>query len=137
MAKQPGIPKVKNYMSTPPYTIGDEQTMARAHELMRRHRVRHLPVLRAHDLVGVVSDGDLHMVETLADVDPRKVRVDEAMTQDVYTVSPEAPLDEVVREMATHKYGSAVVVEHGRVVGVFTTVDACRAFADMLDAPLG
>lgn len=124
-------------MSAPPYTIGDDQTMARAHELMRQHRVRHLPVLRAQKLVGVVSDGDLHMVETLAEVDPRKVRVDEAMTQEVYTVSPDAPLDEVVREMATHKYGSVIVVDHGHVVGVFTTVDACRAFADMLHTHLG
>jgi acetoin utilization protein AcuB len=137
MAKQRSIPRVKTYMSMPPYTIGDDQTMARAHEVMRQHRVRHLPVLRAQKLVGVVSDGDLHMVETLAEVDPRKVRVDEAMTQDVYTVSPDAPLDEVVREMATHKYGSVIVVDHGHVVGVFTTVDACRAFADMLHTHLG
>ncbi len=124
-------------MSTTPYTIGDDQTMARAHELMRQHRVRHLPVLRAQKLIGVVSDRDLHMVETLAEVDPRRVRVDEAMTQDVYTVSPDAPLDEVVREMAIHKYGSVIVVDHGHVVGVFTTVDACRAFADMLQTHLG
>ena len=137
MAKQRSIPRVKTYMSAPPYTIGDDQTMARAHELMRQHRVRHLPVLRAQKLVGVVSDGDLHMVETLAEVDPRKVRDDEAMTPEVYTVSPDAPLDEVVREMATHKYGSVIVVDHGHVVGVFTTVDACRAFADMLHTHLG
>lgn len=133
MTKQT-IPEIRKYMSARPYTIGAEQTMARAHEVMREHRVRHLPVLSAHRLVGIVSDGDLNMVETLADVDPRKVRVDEAMTQDVYTVSPGAPLDEVVRTMAIHKYGSAIVVDRDEVVGVFTTVDACRAFADMLGA---
>ena len=137
MTKQRSIPQIKTYMSTTPYTIGEDQTMARAHAMMREHRVRHLPVLRAEKLVGVVSDGDLHLVETLAEVDPLKVRVDEAMTQHVYTVTPDAPLDEVVREMASRKYGSVIVVDHGHVVGIFTTVDACRAFADMLRTHLG
>ena len=43
MAKQPGIPKVKNYMSTPPYTIGDEQTMARAGEGLQIIKTDPLP----------------------------------------------------------------------------------------------
>ena len=131
------IPEIRKYMSVTPQTIGADQTMARAHAVMREHRVRHLPVLTAQRLVGVLSDRDLHMVETLRDVDPERVRVDEAMTQDVYTVTPDAPLEEVVKAMATHKYGSAVVVDHAHVVGIFTTVDACRAFADMLRAQAG
>ena len=49
---------------------------------------------------------------------------------------PEAPLDEVVREMAEHRYGSAVVLANGKVVGMFTTVDACRAFAELLHGRL-
>ena len=136
MSKQRSIPKISVYMTTEPHTIGADQTMAHAHAVMREHRIRHLPVLSAQHLVGIVSVGDLHMVETLSEVDPTKVRVDEAMTQDVYTVSPDAPLDEVVHQMAMHKYGSAVIIDNGHVVGVFTTVDACRAFADMLHTHL-
>jgi acetoin utilization protein AcuB len=33
--------------------------------------------------------------------------------------------------MAEHKYGSAVVMEGNQVVGIFTTVDACRALAEL------
>ena len=36
---------------------------------------------------------------------------------------------EVVASMAEHKYGSAVITDHGKVQGVFTTVDALRALA--------
>lgn len=132
MSKHRVVPQIKSYMTTNPHTIGVEQTMARAHEIMREHQLRHLPVLKASRLVGILSDRDLHMVETLRDVDPQAVTVEEAMTQDVYAVAPEAPLDEVVKDMATHKYGSVVIVDHAHVVGIFTTVDACRAFADML-----
>lgn len=134
MTTQRAIPQIRAYMTTTPHTIGVDQTIARAHQVMREHRLRHLPVLSGGRLVGVLSDRDLHLVETLRDVDPQTVRVEEAMTPDVYVVAPEAPLEEVVKDMATHKYGSAVVVDDAHVVGIFTTVDACRAFADTLRA---
>ena len=130
------IPQIKKYMTTNIQTIGDEQPMSIAHRMMRDLHVRHLPVLHQGKLVGIVSDRDLHLVETLRDVDPTQVSVNEAMTQDAYVVTPEAPLDEVVATMAAHKYGSAVVVDHGHVVGIFTTVDACSAFADLLTTRL-
>lgn len=132
MSKHRIVPKIQTFMTTVPHTIGADQTMARAHEVMREHRIRHLPVLAGNRLVGIVSDRDLHMVETLHGVDPERVLVEEAMTQDVYVVEPNAPLDDVVREMARHKYGSVVIADHGKIVGIFTSVDACRAFAEML-----
>lgn len=130
------IPPVKKYMTQSVQTIGDEQPMSVAHRVMRDEQIRHLPVLHQGKLVGIVTDRDLRMVETLRDVDPTRVAVSEAMTADVYTVSPDAGIDEVVGSMATHKYGSAVVVDHGHVVGIFTTVDACGAFAELLSTRL-
>lgn len=131
-AMSKSIPHIKKYMTTDVQTIGDEQPMSIAHRVMREEHIRHLPVLHQGKLVGVVTDRDLRLVETLRDVDPTKVTVSEAMTSDVYTVSPDTSLDEVVSAMAKSKYGSAVVVDHGHVVGIFTTVDACSALADLL-----
>lgn len=119
-------------MTKTPHLIGDEQSLSTAHELMHRYGIRHLPVLHGGKLTGVVSLRDLHLVETLRDVDPTTVRVEEAMTQDVYAVNPKTPLKEVVREMAERKLGSAVVVEGTAVVGVFTTVDALDVLAELL-----
>jgi acetoin utilization protein AcuB len=127
------IPPIDRYMTTSVHTIGHDQRLAQAHKLMRKFHIRHLPVLQGGKLVGVLSDRDLNLIETLRDVDPEQVLVEEAMTPTVYKVSPKAVLDEVVREMAHHKYGCAVVEDSGRVVGVFTTVDALRAFADVLE----
>jgi acetoin utilization protein AcuB len=107
--------------------------MSQAHELMRSHRIRHLPVLEAGKLVGIVSDRDLHLIETLPDSDPDEVAVEEAMTEDVYVVSPDEPVDAVVERMAAHKYGCAIVANRrGLVEGIFTTVDAMQVLADVL-----
>lgn len=125
-------PTLAAYMSVSPYTIGADQTFAVAHQLMRRHGIRHLPVLRGGKIVGVVSVRDLHLIETLPDVKEDEVTVEEAMSPDVYSVSRDTPLAEVARYMAQQKLGSAVVLEGSTVVGVFTTVDALRALADVL-----
>jgi acetoin utilization protein AcuB len=130
------IPHIDRYMTPGPFSVGQEQSLAQAHKLMRDHQIRHLPVLHGGKLVGVLSDRDLHLIETLRDVDPDKVTIEEAMSPSVYTVSPKAPLDEVVREMVHHKYGCAIVEDHNNLVGVFTTVDALRAFADLLETRL-
>ncbi|MFO0605143.1 MAG: CBS domain-containing protein [Polyangiales bacterium] len=130
------IPPISKYMTTTPHTIGVDQTLATAHRLMREHHFRHLPVLQGGRLVGMVTERDLALIETLKDVDPTKVTVEDAMTPAPYTVAPNAVLDEVVATMAEHRYGSAVVVDNNHVVGVFTTVDAMVAFADLLHSRL-
>jgi acetoin utilization protein AcuB len=117
------IPAIERYMTKSPYSIGTHDTLSKAHSLMHEHGIRHLPVLHGAELVGVVSDRDLHLVESLTDV---------AMTTIVYGVAPSTPLDEVVETMATKKCGSAVVMEAGKVVGIFTTIDLCKAFAEHL-----
>ncbi len=123
---------VRHHMTAGPHSIGQDQMLAEAHRVMREHHVRHLPVLSGGKLVGIVSERDLHLVETLRDVNPMRVPVEEAMTSDVFTVAPDEPVEATAREMAEHKYGSAVVMERGKVIGVFTTTDALRTLADVL-----
>lgn len=130
------IPTIQKYMTTSPHSIGVEQPLSRAHAMMREHGIRHLPVLHGGKLLGMLTDRDLHLVESLAGVDPTKVKVEDAMATVVYSVSPEAPLDEVVATMGEHKYGSAVIMQNEKVVGIFTTVDVCRAFAELLQTRL-
>jgi acetoin utilization protein AcuB len=130
------IPTIQKYMTTQPHSIGRDQTMTTAHRMMREHGFRHLPVLDAGRLVGVLSDRDLRLIEALREVDPDKVLVEDAMTAAPYAVSPDTPVDEVVSTMANHKYGCTVVMQNHTLVGIFTTVDACRVFAELLHGRL-
>jgi acetoin utilization protein AcuB len=127
---------VQRYMTVNPTVISSHRTLSEAHQTMREHGIRHLPVVDAGKLVGVVSQRDLYLLETLHGVDATSETVEEAMTPEPYTVPPDASIEEVAREMAQHKYGCAVVLDNGKVVGVFTTVDALRAFADLLETRL-
>lgn len=125
---------IETFMTRSVHTIGTKTPLTDAHRMMNDNNIRHLPVLEGGRLVGMLSQRDLHLIETLKDVDPKEVRVEEAMSQDCYTVAPEVPLAEVAREMAQHKYGSAVILRGAEVLGIFTTTDALRALDTVLTA---
>jgi acetoin utilization protein AcuB len=123
---------IREHMTASPHTIGKDQTLAKASEVMRANLIRHLPVLHGGALLGILSTRDVYLVETLQDVDPAKVTVEEAMTAEPYAVAPDTPLAEVVATMIEHKYGAAVIMEGRDVTGIFTTIDALRALAERL-----
>ncbi len=127
------MPPVSRYMTAKPVTILRTATLAEAHRILREHAIRHLPVVDdAGNLCGIVSQRDLHLIETLSDVDPAAVRVEEAMVEHPFIVTGDNALDEVVEIMGEHKYGSVVVMGRSGVEGIFTAVDACRAFTEIL-----
>lgn len=100
--------------------------------MMLDHGVRHLPVVdRDGALVGVLSQRTLLAAERLFHLDPDAV-VGDAMTERPFIVTGDVALDEVAEIMASKKYGSAIVMGHDGVEGIFTMVDACRALVDTL-----
>jgi len=130
------VPPIFKYMSTSPHTIGVEQTIATAAKMMADHHVRHLPVLHGGKVVGLLSHRDVNVIETLKDVDPKVVTVEEAMSTSPYMTDASTPVTEVASEMAEKKYGSAIVMQSDKVVGIFTTVDACRTLAEVFETRL-
>ena len=120
------------FMTPSPHTIGVERTLADAQRIMRDNRIRHLPVMGEGKLVGIVTERDLHLLETLRGVDVNETTVEEAMSPDVFAVQPNTHVANVAKVMAEHKYGSAVVTRGGEVLGIFTAVDGLRILADLL-----
>jgi acetoin utilization protein AcuB len=129
------FPTVRAYMSPTPHTIGRAQPLTVALRMMREHGIRHLPVLDGGRLVGLLSERDVFLVESLPGTNPTDVRAEEAMVQGLLTTTPDAPLAEVVEAMVERKVGSAVVLEGELAVGVLTTIDALRALLDQLAEP--
>jgi acetoin utilization protein AcuB len=128
------IQSIFKYMTPTPHTIGRTQPLATAQAMMGDHRIRHLPVLDGGKLVGVITDRDLSLVAGINRAQGPHLLVEDAMSAAPFAVGPDTRLDEVVEEMARHRYGSVVVVDGGKVVGIFTAVDGLSAFAELLRA---
>jgi len=130
------IPHIQKYMTYVPKSIGYDQTIAQASEFMRKLHLRHLPVLKGGQLVGILTDRDINLVLSFKDADAATMKVEEAYTPDPYFTSPDAPLNEVVAHMADKKYGCALVVDNGKLVGIFTETDAYKALSELLETRL-
>lgn len=127
------MPSVSRYMSRQPWTVARDATVAQAHQIMRAHQIRHLPVVEDGKLVGIVSNRDLYLMETFPDARAEDIFIEEAMSADVYSVGLHEPLDLVVEEMAKRKLGAAVVLDgEGAVEGIFTSVDALEVLGEVL-----
>ena len=121
-------------MTTHPVPVRPDQPLAEAHAIMRSLGVRHLPVVHHGRVIGVVSQGDLRLLESLDRVDACRVAVEEAMIQRPYLVTPDEPLTRVLGQMLDRHIGAVLVAERGRLVGIFTAVDAIGALRRLLVA---
>jgi acetoin utilization protein AcuB len=124
--------RVADFMTADPHSIELRHNLATAEQRMKALRVRQLPVLHAGSLRGTISDRDVALVRAL-ELDPRDVGIDEVLAFEPYTVPPDAPLGRVARAMAAHRYGCAMVVDRGRLSGIFTATDALRALAELVE----
>lgn len=122
---------IQSYMTPAVATIGDEQPLREAQRKMEAMRVRHLPVLHGGELVGVLSERDVLFALGLPGLDPRALKVADAMIPEPFSVAPETPLFQVAAALAERRYGAALVCRGSDVLGIFTTTDALRALADL------
>jgi len=130
------IPLIGKFMTTKPISIEKDCNLLEAAKLMQQNNIRHLPVTYQNKVEGILSESDITLVRGLKDVHIEKMKVYDCYTPNPFTVSPDAPLDKVLEEMAERKYGSVVVVDNQKLVGVFTWVDALIATAELLHTRL-
>lgn len=127
------IPKISKYMTTSPDAINFEATIIEAMNVMEKHNIRHLPVIKNNQLFGLLSDRDVKSILAFAGSNPRTIKVGEICTDQPYITKPDALLTDVVAEMASQKYGSVLVADNGKLVGIFTTVNVCQALIDICE----
>lgn len=130
---------VRRWMSKNVQTISPDQMLIDAVELMRTHRIRHLPVVDDGKLVGIVSDRDvrhaLPMRSPAAEerIDTRAALytpIASAMTRYPITIDPDATIREAAEIICREKIGALPVVEDDKLVGIVSAEDLLWAFVE-------
>ncbi len=125
---------VRDWMTKQPATVAPDCSIGAALGRMRRAEVRHLLVVEADRLVGIVSHRDWRRVrdgEALANWESQPVA--RIMTEDPVTVAPETPVTIAARVLLERKIGCLPVRDGEAIVGIFTTSDALEAFLSALE----
>jgi acetoin utilization protein AcuB len=134
----------RDVMTPNPVTVSPHARVAEAWDLMRELDVRHIPVVDAGELVGMVSDRDvayldldrLLMAEGAAGLQRQLATpVISVMTSDVIVVEPETGLSDVIGLMLEHKVGALPVVSPGtrEIMGIVSYVDVLGAVQGLLE----
>lgn len=122
-------------------TIVDEaaepsMTIPEVAEMFDRHHHHGLPVIRNDRLIGVISIGDVERVDPPTD----RVTVDEVMTRNPITVTPELPVSAALARMASFGLGRLPVVDDTdptQLVGMFRRESVVRAYHHALGTATG
>jgi acetoin utilization protein AcuB len=122
--------KVKKRMAKKVVTIGKDATVSDAIKLMKKHSIRHLPVIEEGALVGWVTEGDIRQAYLASLIE--QVSIGDIMIKDPMTISPEANLEEAAELLFRHGIGGLPVVDNNKVVGVITVADIMAAFIEVM-----
>lgn len=129
----------KNVISVHPDT-----RLLEARELLKTHRIRHLPVVeKDRTVVGIITDRDVRTAlpspflgeeETKKELERfESLKVKDIMTRKPITISPMNTLEDVILLMQKMRVGAFPVVDQeGKLRGIISIRDLMRAFINVL-----
>jgi len=101
-------------------------TVSEAAKLMRKKDIGSL-LIRVHDRKwGVVTERDILNKVVAEDLNPRKIKVKDIMTDLKHTVEATAPLEAASEIFNTHHIRRLPVIENGRIIGIITSRDVAK-----------
>jgi len=134
---------VQHYMTPSPVTIGPEQTVSEAIEILNKYRFRHIPVVGENKvLLGMLSDRDLRSARpsTVARSKERQnvetqvsnTPVSQLMSGDCLSLNKLSTLDRALLQLQSENVGALPVVnEERQVIGILSVMDLLKAYRSM------
>jgi acetoin utilization protein AcuB len=132
---------IREIMLPDPVTASIDAHLPQLLRLLQRHGFRHVPIVDADKLVGIVSDRDIKQSMTSAalSTDGTKrehllgeLTAGDIMTRRLVTIGPSAGVEEAARLMAEHRVSALPVTEEDRLLGIVTETDILRLFVRAL-----
>jgi len=136
---------VHSYMTPDPLTASPDTNFPQAMNLIRKHKIRCLPILDEDRLVGIVVHADLlsnqpspvanlSLSETYSFLET--IRMRQIMSRPVVTVEGDCPLEEAARIMVENTISSLPVMDGDRLVGIITETDVFKTLVELLGGEL-
>jgi len=137
---------VQDWMTSKVITVDAGETLSEAINILKRNKIRRLPVLKDGQLVGIVSDRDIKEASpskaTSLDIWElhylmSKIKVKDIMTRKPITIHPHETIEKAAIIMHDKKIGGLpVVTEEGELTGILTEQDIFDALISITGARL-
>lgn len=123
---------VSDIMTAAPVTVDAGASLEEAMRLMDEHDVRHLPVLRGAELLGVISDRDLLGATGWQPASMRAPggpeTVGELVQSRPVTATPDDTVVMMAVDMVSREIGCLPVLSEGALVGIVTEMDLLESY---------
>lgn len=111
-------------------TITSNSAIKDALMVMKKHSVRHLPVVDQGSFVGLVALGDLKQAIIASMIE--QLKVSDVMIREPYTITRETTLEKAAQIIYEKRIWCLPVVEDDKIVGILTVNDILKAFIDIM-----
>jgi CBS domain-containing protein len=129
--------KIKDIMSAPVFVVSPDENVARARNLMLRHKIGRLVIVEDNKPIGMVTKKDI--VKRLNQAEPQwrrrpidDIPVRKVMTESLITIFPDATPRQLVVLMTENNIGGLPVVNNNdEVIGIVTKWDLIKYFSKL------
>lgn len=115
--------KVKDKMTKSVAYVDPNTNVVEVAQLMQKHNVGSIPVYDQTGVIGIVTDRDIVVRNVAHGKTPKDTKVQDVMTSQVTTVTPEMDMDEVSKIMAQQQIRRVPVVENNQIIGMLALGD--------------
>ncbi len=131
---------VSDWMTKRVYTVSPDDYLSDAITLMRERRIKHVPVVKAGKLRGIISDRDIKEYTpskaTTLDIYElhyllAKTRIREIMKTKVTIIASDTPVEEAAMLLLDQNIGCLPVMDEGKLIGIISDRDIYRALVDI------
>ena len=131
---------VSDWMTKRVYTVSPDEYLSDAIALMKERRIKHVPVVKAGKLRGIISDRDIKEFSpskaTALDIYElhyllAKTQIKTIMQTKVFAISSDTPVEEAAMLLLDKNIGCLPVVDEGKIAGIISDRDIYRALVDI------
>jgi CBS domain-containing protein len=129
--------KIKDIMSAPVYVVSPDENVARARNLMLRHKIGRLVIVEDNKPIGIVTKKDITRRLSQAEPQWRRRPIDDipvrkVMTESLITIFPDATPRQLAELMSENNIGGLPVVNNkDEVMGIVTKWDLIKYFSKL------
>jgi CBS domain-containing membrane protein len=114
-------------------TLSKSDSLELAEQLFKSHHIRHIPVVRGENIIGMLSYTDLLRISFADAADEEEETVDavvynmftigQVMARNLISVTSTATIKEVAEILSKKEFHAIPVVDNEKLVGIVTTTD--------------
>ncbi len=132
-----GNTPVSEIMSTNIVALTRSDDLTRAEMLFKKHKIRHIPVVKGESIIGMLSYADLLKIsyaDTTNDEHDIEVvvynsfTIEQVMTKDVLCIDSNTTIKEATEILAKREFHALPVVDESILVGIVTSTDLLNYF---------